>query len=272
MVKKLLKYEFTAMLRKQLPLILIVLGTAALNRILQFFESGHSTYQILFWSSAVLLAVSCVVLTAGTLWIIVSRFYKNMYTNEGYLTLSLPVTADQHLFCKLLTAVCCSVIAVLTCMLAASLAMVWDMLWEVVKAGRYLFRQAAGVIGKGHLSMYTLEFAIAMILNSCKTILVLYACVSLGQLGKKNKNRPARAVGFFFIYYFAVQALGTIIVIIFAVLELSGVLEAVGEWIAHHARAFIHLLLCFGILWSAGFSVLYYWICRHVLTKKLNLE
>ena len=272
MVKKLLKYEFTAMLRKILPLALVVLGTALLNRIIQFFESDSSTYQVLFWSSVVLLCVSCVVLLVGTLWISVSRFYKNIYTNEGYLTLSLPVTADQHLLTKLLTAVCFGIISVLVCFIGAALAMAGDVLAEVFKAGHYMFRQTVMLIGRGHISFYILEFIVLYLLSICKTILILYTCVSLGQLGKKNKNRPAHAVGFFFIYYFAVQALATIAMIIFAALGVSGALDRIAEWVTKHSVATVHLTLCFGILWSIGFSVLYYWINRHVLTKKLNLE
>ena len=272
MVKKLLKYEFTAMLRKILPLALIVLGTAVLNRIIQFFESDSSTYQVLFWSSVVLLVVSCVVLLIGTLWITVSRFYKNIYTNEGYLTLSLPVSADQHLLTKLLTAVCCGLIALLGCLVGAAIAMAGDVLAEVIKAEHYMFRQAMSYIGRGSLSFYILEAVILYLLSICKTILILYACVSLGQLGKKNKNRPARAVGFFFIYYFAVQALATVAMIVFAALSISGVLDQIIEWVSEHSEATMHLMLCFGILWNIGFSVLYYWINRHVLTKKLNLE
>ena len=272
MVKKLLKYEFTAMLRKILPIALVVLGTAVLNRIIQFFESDHSTYQIVFWSSVVLLVVSCVVLLVGTLWITVSRFYRNIYTNEGYLTLSLPVTADQHLGTKLLTAVCCGAISLAVCILAAMIAMSGSMLVEVIRAELYLFREAAGYIGRGHLCFYITEFLLMLLLSEIKTVLVLYACVSLGQLGKKNKNRPARAVGFFFIYYFAMQALATIFMIVFAALEISGALQNIIEWIELHSRASVHILFCFIIIWSAGFSVVYYLISRHVLTKKLNLE
>lgn len=272
MVKKLLKYEFTAMLRKILPLALIVLGTALLNRIIQFFESDNSTYQVLFWSSMVLLFISCVVLLVGTLWISVSRFYKNIYTSEGYLTLSLPVTADQHLFTKLLTAECCGLLALLVCFIGAAVAMAGDVLVEVVKAWNYLFRQSVALVGRGNMSFYILEGIALYLLGICKTILVLYACVSLGQLGKKNKNRPARAVGFFFIYYFAVQALATVAMIVFAALGISGVLDQIVDWISEHSEATMHLVSCFGILWNAGFIVLYYWISRHVLTKKLNLE
>ena len=272
MVKKLLKYEFAAMLRKILPLALIVLGTALLNRIIQFFESDNSTYQVLFWSSAVLLFISCVVLLVGTLWITVSRFYKNIYTSEGYLTLSLPVTADQHLFTKLLTAVCCSLISILVCFAGAALAMAGDVLVEVFKTWRFLFRQAVMFAGKGNIAFYSVEFIILWFVSSIKTILILYACVSLGQLGKKNKNRPARAVGFFFIYYFAVQTLATIAMIIFAALGVSGVLDRIMEWVSLHSEATTHLMLCFAVLWGIGFSVLYYWVNRHVLTKKLNLE
>ena len=57
MVKKLLKYDLKALF-KYLPVIYaIVLGTAALNRLLQLFESDQLWYSIAFRSSLILLVI-----------------------------------------------------------------------------------------------------------------------------------------------------------------------------------------------------------------------
>ncbi|MBQ6550520.1 MAG: hypothetical protein IJL78_03845 [Lachnospiraceae bacterium] len=272
MVKKLFKYEFSAMLKKLLPLFVIVLGTAFLNRIIQFFERDSTTYNILFVSSVVLLVISCVVLLVGTLWISVSRYYKNMFTNEGYLTLSLPVTADQHITTKCVTALACGILSFLVCLFGGMIATSNGIFSEIVKAGWWLLRKFTKTFGAGRTISYSLEVILLLLLSAVKTILVLYACVSLGQLGKRNRNRPAKAVGFFFIYYFAVQVLATAGLIVIAVLDLSGKLEALAEWINLHPHTAANLFLWIGIVWSAGFCILYYWISRHVLTKKLNLE
>ena len=272
MVKKLLKYEFTAMLRRMMPLCLIVLGTALLNRVIQFFERDNSTYQILFWSSVVLLFISCIVLILGTVWISVNRYYRNLFTGEGYLTLSLPVTPDQHLFAKLFTAAVTVVISGAVCVLAVMIITSGPMLVELFKAGGYLYRMAAEEIGGGQMFLYVLEMCLLTLLSICKGLLVLYACVSLGQLGRRNKNRPAKAVGIFFIYYFAVQLLTTAAMIVFAILSANGMLSEILQWISLHARQTAHLVAWGGILWAAAFGTLYYFISRHVLKDRLNLE
>ena len=57
MVRKLLKYDLRAVFKYLLVIYAIVLGTAGLNRLLQFFESNQVWYQIGFRSSLVLLVI-----------------------------------------------------------------------------------------------------------------------------------------------------------------------------------------------------------------------
>ena len=54
MVRKLIKYDFASYMRLLLPVQLILLGIAALNRIVQLFENNSSAYGIFFTSSIVL--------------------------------------------------------------------------------------------------------------------------------------------------------------------------------------------------------------------------
>ena len=42
-----------------------------------------------------------------TIVVLVMRFYKNLFTSEGYLMHTLPVKASQHLNSKLIVAVRC---------------------------------------------------------------------------------------------------------------------------------------------------------------------
>ncbi len=93
MVRKLIKYDFSSYLKLLLPVQLILLGIAALNRIIQLFEDGSSTvYNIVFGSSVFLYVVSIIIAIVLTFVVSIVRFYQGMYSNEGYLSHTLPVT------------------------------------------------------------------------------------------------------------------------------------------------------------------------------------
>ena len=104
MVKKLYKHEFPAWLRV-LPIFFgVTLLTAAFHRVLQIFEVNSIYYDIVNVSAIVLYAVSVLVCLAAPTVFGIVRFYKNLFTGEGYLSFTLPVTAAQHIWVKTLTA------------------------------------------------------------------------------------------------------------------------------------------------------------------------
>ena len=140
MVKKLLKYEFAFYFKRLLPLGLMVLGTALLNRILQFFESDNTPYRIMFGSSVALLVIAIAASLIGTLVIAVGRFYRNIFSNEGYLTMSLPVSSEQHLTAKLTAAFVCTLLVGLFAFLGFSIATSGEVFAEMVKAFNFLMK------------------------------------------------------------------------------------------------------------------------------------
>ena len=105
MVKKLFKYEFMYYLKALLPYQIIIPITALVNRIIQLFETKTDIYNIIFGSSVFMFIASVIVSMVMAFVLAISRFYKNLFTSEGYLTLTLPVTATNHIFVKLTTAV-----------------------------------------------------------------------------------------------------------------------------------------------------------------------
>ena len=105
MVRKLIKYDFTSYMRLLLPVQLILLGIAALNRFVQLFEDGSTVYNIVFYSSIVLYVISIIVALVLTMVVGIVRFYQGMYSGEGYLSHTLPVTPTQHILSKLIVTI-----------------------------------------------------------------------------------------------------------------------------------------------------------------------
>ena len=105
MVKKLFKHEFVYYLRSLLIYLPVVLVIGGLSRLMVCFESESGIYSLLLGSTLLMLyfgTLACVIIT---FILSIVRFYKNMFSAEGYLTLTLPVSKTTHLFVKLTTAV-----------------------------------------------------------------------------------------------------------------------------------------------------------------------
>jgi len=269
MVKKLFKYEIASWVKTMLPIEIAVLGTAVFNRILQFFEKDNTVYDVISVSSIVLLVIAVLVSFFAIYVIGVRRFYKNLFTQEGYLTMSLPVRAEEQLLVKLLTALLFALVAVVGALLAASIAMAGEFFTEFWKAVAYLFRKA-NVIVSYNLPAYVIEFFLVVLFAIAKNLLVFYLCVSLGQTTKKN--RVGAAVGFFFVYYFVLQAIGTVFAVIVSVQAEMGLLDAFIERLVDNPIPYFHLFLIVICIWEVLFGVLYFFLSRHILTHKLNLE
>ena len=105
MVKKLFKHEFLAYFRILIPMHLILVILAFFGRIFQFAENESIFYALGFWAAITIYALATVALFMITQIFSIVRFYKNMFTGEGYLTLTLPVTASQHIWVKVSVAV-----------------------------------------------------------------------------------------------------------------------------------------------------------------------
>ncbi len=268
MVKKLIKFEFIAWFRTMLPMLLILLGISGLTRIVQLFEAETATYSIVNTSSIVALCISILVCSVMCVAVGVTRFYKNLFTSEGYLTLSLPVSYAGQIFAKLITAVAFTAITAVGIIVSINVATLGDVSHELCKAFGYLVKKYFGYLGVNG-AFYVLEVIIMVIAIEAKSFLLLYACISIGQLAKKN--RVLAAFGTFFAYYFICQILGTVFIIVSETVG-TGLWDWIDAFFGKHYYAAMHLLFCGIILFEIIMGAVYYLISYTVMRKKLNIE
>ena len=267
MVRKLMKYDFASYMRLLLPVQLILLGIAALNRIIQLFETKSDTYNIFFTSSIVLYVISIVVLLVLTLVVSIVRFYQGMYSNEGYLSHTLPVTPTQHIFSKLLTSVLFYLGSFLAIFLSFIIVTLGEMNIEIFKAGGYLLGKLGDKI-HGHLALYIIELIVLILGSVIGTTLCMYFCISIGQLAKKRKI--LLAFGAYFGLYFISQVIGTVLIVVFTALGPEFAAQ-IGEWASNHMIAFLHIIFCGAIVVELIVSTIYFLVTRYIMSKKLNL-
>ena len=112
MFRKVLKYDFRAVGRLWWILALAltwisVLGAIALRSIISFTSMDMSRYtvltEIMLIGAIIFLFASFIAICASgllTQLLVYYRFYRNFYTDEGYLTFTLPVSRKTLLLSK----------------------------------------------------------------------------------------------------------------------------------------------------------------------------
>lgn len=274
MVRKLIRYDFQSYFRLLFPVQLIILGIALLNRIIQFFEPptgapdiAASAYQAGFVATLVLYIVSIIVCFVMTVIVGIVRFYQGMYTNEGYLMHTLPVTPTQHIIAKLLTSVIFFLGSALAAFLSFMIITAGQVNIEVFKAFFYFMNryiQSSGFDGV----LYIFEILLLLCVSLFHIFIKFYFCLSVGQLAKRKK--VLLAFGVFFGIYAVKQILGTAMIV---VLTLSrNLISLIGDWFSTiHTLTAIHIVIWISIVIYTAAALVYFFVTRHIMSKKLNL-
>lgn len=269
MVKKLLKYELYAYVRTLTPMYLILIGISILCRFVQLFENDHISYSIVFWSSVTALIITVIACIGMTAIFGITRFYKNLYSAEGYLSFTLPVTPTAHLIAKTAAQVIFSAAAVLVSLIAAAIATAGEVLAELFRAGFWLAGKYFEICG-GHGVFYILEILLLLLVSVIYAYLMCCTCITIGQTAKKN--RVLMAFGVYFIWYFITQVVGTVMLILIAVFGEIGLLDAIAQVIADYPKAFMHVGLVGATLLFAAISAVFFFVSHRIMSRRLNLE
>ena len=269
MVKKLFKHEMYAYLRTILPMHMILIGIGLLGRFVQLFENDSTAYDIVFWSSVVAFCIGVVVCVLLTFIFGIRRFYTNLFTSEGYLSFTLPVTPTQHIFVKNTVAFIAQLFSIVMISIATCVITFGDVCVELFRALGYIIKQFY-IQYSQHTTLFILEIIVTLVVVISTSYMLFYACIALGQRAKKN--RVACAVGIFFAYYMILQVLGTIAIIIVNTFYEELHIEEILNYLYYHPIFTNHLGWCLAIVISLLLNLLYFAVTKSSITKKLNLE
>lgn len=254
MLGKLLKYELKATARTFLPLYGAIIILALVNKaFLSFeFEYGMLIGFLTLFGLFIALVVVTLVLT-------VTRFYKNLLSSEGYLMFTLPVSADQLIWSKLLVtllwmAASCAIGVVTFVVLLWQTSIPWQ---DVLNTVKEVFQAAVD----GNYMGVIVQFIVAFLLSALGSILMIYASLAIGQLPPFSNNRVAAAVVAFILINIAVNILELILVFGLGItIDTPAINSNLGMRILTGANilSFIE-------------AVAFYFVTRIILKKHLNL-
>ena len=275
MFAKLLKHEWRSTREMLGILCLISLGASLLGGLTMCYlfygsthtDVGNDTLAIISVLFMVAAMIALAVVGVAAVVVYMGRFYKSRFTDEGYLTFTLPVNTHQNLLASLVNTAIGMVLVTLVICLSGCLWMViafagvegfyqtvwehfpelWEKFWSLVQthAGEIPW----GVMARGMLSALT---------GAINSLVVLMRAVTVGSLiAKKHKILAAVAV------FYGIHVLISIATafLMSATTALSGgALAAMSSFFGRTALLMTAL--------SLGGYFLMYWL----VDRKLNLN
>lgn len=271
MFRKLLKHEFLAT-RGLLgtltcaALFLSIPGGLALRLLIHLFqnEQANDTMQSLgiigLFFSLFFIMLALVAYTLGVQIYLCWRFYKHKFTDEGYLTFTLPVTCTQIYLSSYVSILLWTLISGLVVLLSMNII-------ALIGAGEYILEQETlreiGTVLEQMLTAYD-QIAEPILLCAAIVLAVLSApaipmvCITLGAvLAKKHKILMA------FVMYYAITTVLSFIQSVLTVF-LGLVLDS-DPILYFNLSTLLPCVLSAGL--AVGGSALSIWLTRH----KLNL-
>ena len=277
MLRKLLKYDFSSIIKLWIiPTITVYVLSFPVGYAIRLTELPRDIplgIQLSSILGTAVLALGLFVYLILTAVLIFKRFYKNFFTDEGYLTFTLPVKRNQLLFSKVLfgTITYSATIFVFIATIINLLLMSYQPSAEPTETTNIIASLNDGLcMGTSVSVMYVLAvilliFAIFVLFN-CISVIFMYLCITIASMVAK-KNKVLSAVG---IYY-----LSNSTVSFFAMLFMLFGLDSIFQWTAVFSEKegyiFFLLVLFLATTFLALISTCFYLIIYRMLDKKLNL-
>ncbi|HSR03420.1 MAG TPA: hypothetical protein VLM88_02375 [Proteiniclasticum sp.] len=265
MLNKLMKYELRATARYFLPIYGAIIAFSILIGIRGINDTYMSALNMIL---PMALGFSFIGLGVLTLIMVVKRFDSNLLGDEGYLMFTLPVKASSIIVSKLLT----SLIWVLTSTLVFFLSM------AVITWREFNLREILRELSFLQLNPYFILIFVLMILMSIiQFLLQVYASLGIAQAYSITKTRILGGTLIFILFSMVINTLETLFIAAFTFLfsdskwfsDLFNMMESNDFFtVMNTMQLFFTIMLVYLIIKN----VIFYFLTKHHLQKKLNLE
>lgn len=203
--------------------------------------------------------------------LVFARYYKNFFSDEGYLTFTLPVKKSQLINSKIIMGGLSSLATYSVIAFNIILILVIGFFDKIIKPDFWKeFSEFFGEMFKT-LGAYTLVYALEIILIVLLTCLIsnlfLYNCVAIASMVVK-KAKVITAIG---IYYFASGAVSTLFTI-FSLFGMNTIIDTMSDMNNTTLLPLISLLGLGIIIMLAMFMALLYLLQYWIIDRKLNLS
>lgn len=275
MLSKLIKYDMKALNRFLIVMHGFLLLSAILGRFLLTgrisFSKPDETTQLLLALSFILYVLIITGVSFGTQLVIVVRFYKNLFSDEGYLSHTLPVSTGQHLLSKTITGTIWCVADILLLFLSMWIVAATPSVVNAFNTHKTEVLEVLGFTGSFSASSLIAAIALLLFIGGLSGIIMLYASVAMGQLFPNHRILGA------VVSYFILST----VISIFTLLAMTvtgfftqyipvGYRESIST--SFNFSEYMLYLTKFTIVISVIISAILYIFTYYVIKKKTNLQ
>ena len=275
MLKKLLKYDLRSVFSFWWIAVIICTSISIVAGISQLVSNYDGWMPQVFTAisdGAIFLAYcSYFALMVLMLVLLFIRFFKNFFSDEGYLTFTLPVKRETLLNSKVLAGFIAMAAAAAVCALNCSIIFAIPQ-YEVFRSGEFFsgFQEVMREIPDhlvGPLIIMGIEALVLAALVLLLSVLFLYCCITFGSMLVK-KGKLFASIGMYYgIGSSIISAMQLILIL--SVGSITVWMEPISEW---QAPTIVTLILLGGILFLAALGAVVYAFTHWMLGRKLNLS
>lgn len=267
MLGKLIKYDLRYGIRIFILIHAILVISCTLGRFLFMnrldFHSdpaGLVSSLIVFSSLFILLFVA---VNFGLYALLIVRFYKNLFTDEGYLTWTLPASPTQQLWAKILSGTIWLVLDIPIVSLSLLILFTGK---NVTTAYAHVAPGIDKVLGMS-ISTFGIYALVFTLLGAISSLILLYLCVGIGQLFPGH--RILCSVITYCIISCIMQALAFALMFAFNISPANNAyISARGQDMAHYLFMAFNL----GEGMCIFIAIVGYFALHQIMNKKINLN
>ena len=209
----------------------------------------------------------------GTFIVITVRFYKNLFSDEGYLTRTLPVTSGQHLLSKTIAGSIWGSLDMILLLASFYIISATPFVVDAFNSNKDQILRELGVTGKYagvSLGAIVAGLLFFLIISAITSVLTIYVSIILGQLF--SGHRILGAVVSYFALTTVVSVISFVVMVIYGsfsdtfLIASSSAPPADFNFIAY----MIDILKVTTVL-SLVVDVVFYILSYYIMKKKINL-
>ena len=282
MLKKLFKYDFKSVLKIWWIIAVVTLSVALIGAFsLRILNENNGVSLFIDIFGGLLFGVSVITVSASgvaTCYLAAFRFYKNFYTDEGYLTFTLPVKRSTLLASKTLNTFLWTFLGLIVTLISVSFYVIISPVptepGSFFNPVAFKFIEAAlsdlyKIIG-GWLVLYIIEGVILALIIAFFSVTLVHFCITIGAIIAK-KYKLIAGIAIFYLVSNAISLVAQFLNFVGVLSVAEGFAYLIGDdkTAACSVIALLLLILCaaFGVI-----SFIFYNLTESKLERKLNLQ
>ena len=198
------------------------------------------------------------------------RFYKNKFTDEGYLTFTLPVNPHQIFLASLLNILAWLVISACVVLLSVLLMVFVGTSEQVKEFFRAMVEmdQAMGdvdEIGLPGIGLFMCLSLVQIFVAPVYAIVLLMTSITLGCVLAK-KHKILATIGMYYVINMVVNVISSVLSVVPTIMMLGSMMENMENYMYN-----LSLAVGLSLLMQIGLSIGGYFWSTHLMKHKLNL-